>query len=170
MASTLKVDTIQTAGGTTALTTDTSGRVFRSNIPHFIATIPSIAGVNYSSGFSKFPFVKTAHAGISASSDFDDSNNRYIAPVAGLYWFSWNVRFDAIAAASYIQTEMRVNGTGIPKYRGLNGPPPDTYMTIGSHGIIQLNATDYVEAWVTISGDTSVNLDNDANFHGYLIG
>ena len=169
MASTLKVDTIQTAGGTTALTTDTSGRVFRSNIPHFIAGCSSSAGVNLSA-WTKFPFTKTTHAGIPQSSDFDDSNNRYIAPVAGLYWFSWNVRFDAIAAASYIQTEMRVNGTGIPKYRGLNGPPPDTYISIGSHGIIQLNATDYVEAWVTISGDSSINRSDDSNFHGYLIG
>ena len=169
MASILKVDTIQTAGGTAALTTDTSGRVFRSNIPHFIAGFATANGLDYSS-WTKLPFTKTAHAGMSASSDFDDSNNRYIAPVAGLYWFSWNVRFDAIAAANYIQTEMRVNGTGIPKYRGLNGPPPDTYISIGSHGIIQLNATDYVEAWVTINGDSSINRSDDSNFHGYLIG
>ena len=169
MASTIKVNTIQTAGGTTALTTDTSGRVFRSNIPHFIASISAIAGVNYSSGFNKFPFVKTAHAGISASSDFDDSNNRYIAPVAGLYWFSWNARFDGMGG-NYIQTEIRVNGSGVSKYRGLNGPASVTYHSMGCHGIIQLNASDYVEAWVNLSGDTSVNLDNDANFHGYLIG
>ena len=169
MASILKVDTIQTAGGTAALTTDTSGRVFRSNIPHFIASYSAASSVDYSS-WTKVPFAKTAHAGIAQSSDFDDSNNRYIAPVTGLYWFSWQSRFDAVAAANYIQAEMRVNGTGIPKYRGLNGPPPDTYISIGSHGIIQLNATDYVEAWVTISGDSSINRSDDSNFHGYLIG
>ena len=168
MASILKVNEIQHTGGTSALTTDTSGRVFRSNIPHFIAGISSVAGVDYTS-WTKFPFLKQTHAGIAESSDFNDANNRYIAPVAGLYWFSWQARFDGVGG-NYIQTEMRVNGTSVNKYRGLNGPASTTYHTIGSQGIIQLNATDYVEAWVTISGDTSVNLDNDANFHGYLIG
>tara|TARA_B110000238_G_scaffold60395_1_gene66073 strand:- start:149 stop:655 length:507 start_codon:yes stop_codon:yes gene_type:complete len=168
MASILKVNEIQHTGGTSALTTDTSGRVFRSNIPHFIAGISSVAGVDYTS-WTKFPFIKQTHAGIPESSDFNDANNRYIAPVAGLYWFSWLARFDGVGG-NYIQTEMRVNGTSVSKYRGLNGPASTTYHTIGSQGIIQLNATDYVEAWVTISGDTSVNLDNDANFHGYLIG
>ena len=168
MASILKVNEIQHTGGTSALTTDTSGRVFRSNIPHFIAGCSSAAGVNYTS-WTKFPFLKQTHAGIAESSDFNDANNRYIAPVAGLYWFSWQARFDGVGG-NYIQTEMRVNGTSVNKYRGLNGPASTTYHTIGSQGIIQLNATDYVEAWVTISGDTSVNLDNDANFHGYLIG
>jgi hypothetical protein len=169
MASTLKVDTIQTSGGTTALTTDSSGRVFRSNIPHFIAGCNATSGVNYGSGWNKFPFIKDAHAGMAASSDFDDSNNRYIAPVAGLYWFSWNARFDGMGG-NYIQCEMRVNGTSVSKYRGLNGPASTTYHTLGSQGIVQMNANDYVEAWVILSGDTSVNLDNDANFHGYLIG
>ena len=168
MASILKVNEIQHTGGTSALTTDTSGRVFRSNIPHFIAGISSVAGVDYTS-WTKFPFIKQTHAGIPESSDFNDANNRYIAPVAGLYWFSWLARFDGVGG-NYIQTEMRVNGTSVSKYRGLNGPPPDTYLSIGSHGIIQLNASDYVEAWVNINGDTSVNIDNDANFHGYLIG
>ena len=168
MASILKVDTIQTAGGTAALTTDTSGRVFRSNIPHFIAGISSVAGVNYTS-WTKFPFIKQTHAGIPESSDFNDANNRYIAPVAGLYWFSWLARFDGVGG-NYIQTEMRVNGTSVNKYRGLNGPASTTYHTIGAQGIIQLNATDYVEAWVTISGDSSINRSDDSNFHGYLIG
>jgi len=168
MASTLKVDTIQTSGGTTSLTTDSSGRVFRSNIPHFIAGTSAVSGANYTA-WTRLPFVKQTHAGIPASSDFNDANNRYIAPVAGLYWFSWNARFDGVGG-NYIQTEMRVNGSSLQKYRGLNGPASTTYHTIGSQGIIQLNAADYVEAWVIISGDSSVNLDNDANFHGYLIG
>lgn len=169
MASTLKVDTIQTAGGTTALTTNSNGVVFRSNVPHFFASYSAQTGLSYNGGWNKLPFVKASHAGISESSDFDDANNRYIAPVAGLYWFSWISRIDAFSG-SYLHYETRKNNSSLQKYRGITGGAGTNYESIGCHGIVELAVGDYLEAYMTANGDSNINIDNDANFHGYLIG
>ena len=169
MASTLKVDTIAHTGGTTALTTNSDGVIFRSNVPYFFAGFTAQSGVDYTGGWNKLPFVKFSHAGLSESSDFDDTNNRYVAPVAGLYWFSWNVRIDAFSG-SYLHMETRKNNTSMQKYREITGGAGSNYESVGCRGIVQLDVGDYLEAFMTTNGDSNVNLDNDANFHGYLIG
>jgi hypothetical protein len=169
MASTLKVNTIAHTGGTTALTTDSSGRVFRSNIPQWFASFSAQSGVDYAGDWNKLQFVKDTEYGIPASSDFDDTNNRYVAPVAGLYWHSWSIRADGFSGG-YIHCESRKNNNSMSKYRSITGGAGTNYESIGCQGIVYLGVGDYIEAFVNFSGDSSVDLDNDANFHGYLIG
>ena len=169
MASTLKVDTIAHSGGTTALTTNSDGVVFRSNVPTWFASYSAQSGVNYNGSWNKLPFVKDAEYGIPESSDFDDTNNRYVAPVAGLYWFSWTIRADGMTG-NYIHCEPRKNNTSMSKYRSITSSPGGDYHSIGCHGIVYLDVGQYLEAFINFNGDSSVNLDNDANFHGYLIG
>ena len=86
MASTLKVQNIAHTGGTTAMTLDSSGRVTQPQLPFFHVEAFTATSSNASqTGVLSFNSVVT-----NQGSHWNSSNNRFEAPITGLYQFSFN--------------------------------------------------------------------------------
>ena len=84
MTGIIKVDTIQSNGGTTGLTIDSSGRVLTPARPSFHVGKGDDYGFTSSDNDVKFDETTgTFHN----SGMYDASNGRATAPVAGLYYF-----------------------------------------------------------------------------------
>ena len=176
MASTLKVNEIQNSSGITAITVDSSGAVLRDRIPYWNASVPQTNGLNIAGVWTKLAFVTAAFGGMTnagstgqGNSAFVNASNRYVAPVAGLYFAKFNLRLDSVGSG-YVISSIYKNGSGVTKYREIVGTPSSTYETCSSSGIFEMAAGDYLEAWINVNADTSVNFDSDNSFIGYLIG
>jgi hypothetical protein len=176
MASTLKVNEIQHTGGTAALTVDSSGVVLRERIPYWNAQVPQQTGFAAIGVWTKLPYVKDAYGGMSengttgeGNTGFVNATNRYVAPVAGLYFAKFNIRLDAVSTG-YVISSIYKNGTGVPQFREITGELSTNYETVCSSGIFEMAVGDYLEAYININGDNNVNLDGDNSFIGYLIG
>ena len=160
MASTLKVNTIQHTGGTTGLTIDSSGRVFRSNIPAFFAT-GSSSYVAYSAG-DTLQF---------NSESFDDGGNyntstyRFVAPVTGLYNFGAQALIENDNPAGLILKQLNASNGVIGTFRGFQtgrGPQINT--------IVKMTATDQMYVEVEQDGNSFYLGAGYGRFYGYLIG
>jgi len=85
MTGILKVDTIQSSGGTTGLTIDSSGRMFTPARPAFY--IRKTGGTTtFGTGVIQWNDVV-----FDTASAWDSTNYRYNCPVAGLYWVNVSV-------------------------------------------------------------------------------
>jgi len=158
MSSILKVDTIQNTGGTTGLTIDSAGRMLKPVIPFGQA---GMAGGAISAG-NKLTLDSNISSG--GGLTVDQTNERMIAPVAGLYKIGFTHLADN--TTSTVGVEMRKNGTRIEGSR--TQVKGHTYQHLGSNLLITLAVNDYIEWWV----DTGTVHNNPAynNMYVYLIG
>ena len=85
--SNLLVQNIKHTNNTTAMTVDTAGRITEPNRPAFQAVVGSAAWATLSDT-AILPFNDVSSgACFDTGSDFDTSNNRFVAPVSGTYHF-----------------------------------------------------------------------------------
>ena len=157
MSSILKVDTIQNTGGTTGLTVDSSGRILKPVIPFGQAssnaktTATTIVNLN-------------THVISGGGVTVDQTNNRMIVPVAGLYKIGYTHLADV---ANYVEIIMRKNGSNINGGRAQTGTTHQ-YGEFGHHMLISLAANDYID-WYCQAGTTHIN-NNYNNHYVYLLG
>ena len=173
MTSTLKVNQIQNLAGTTALTVDSSGRILTPARPAFHArlTSGSTEGKTGTLVFNTEDF--------DIGSNYDTSNGRFTAPVAGIYYFVYDALVSgstggaalADGVASYFQFIKNGSEGNWSKrsYAYVSGATQ--YNTMHLVECIQLAASDYVQvkvgaqyAYVDASGNY------DPTFQGFLIG
>lgn len=95
------------------------------------------------------------------------TNDRYVAPVSGFYFFSAQCGNSA-ATGTIMQTSLYKNGS--VAIRG-NAATPDTGANLFNvSGIIQLNATQYVEAFfIGGAGSTAYTGQELCYFQGFFI-
>lgn len=106
MTGIIKVDTIQNNGGTTGLTIDSSGHVFRPQTPAFFV----YRNASYTLGTSEILQFNTAE--IDTDSGFNSSTYKYTIPVTGLWHFSGALSFTGTSNSyTYIGIRWRANGT-----------------------------------------------------------
>ena len=173
MASILGVETLQHTNGTTAATIDSTGRILTPARPAFHARYSSSGteGVQGDIVFNEEDF--------DIGSNYDTSNGRFTAPVAGIYYFC----FEGLSAGSSgggvladgASTEVCFHKNGAqgawsPRtYIFTQGAA--NYISMSVVDIIQLAASDYIQVNVNsnyIYSDASGNYD--PTFQGFLIG
>jgi len=166
MASTLKVDTIQTSGGTAAIAINSSGVVTRPSIPAFHVRTPSgTIATNQKPVWNAVT--------LNEMSFWNSTNNRAECTIAGLYHFtcSLGVYGQGNNVGRDIQHTFYLNGAGygngvsnqISNVTGSND-----HTTATNTAMIRLEVGDYVEISHNYVDGTAVY--GGSAFIGYLIG
>ena len=163
------------SGGTTGLTVDSSGRVLKPAVPSFnvTRTVSSTTGL---SGQVNFDTVNH-----NIGSHYDTTNNHFLAPVAGVYSFSFNgLACNSTGGALASNNEAQVY---IEKSTSSSFSSPTTigfaynyvgagsFLNMSTSVTVKLNANDYVRLRVVtnyIYAD-STGLLNPI-FSGHLVG
>ena len=156
--SNLLVQNIKHTNGTTAQTIDSSGRVLKPVIPHGQA---SCNVVTAATNIIQLTTSLISGGGLT----IDQTNERMIVPVSGLYCIGFHHLVDNVTVNTTIET--RINGSAF------SGSTTQTetnsqYGGLSVHVIKQLTANDYVE-WFVIAG-TVHNNTNYNNHYVYLLG
>ena len=184
MTSILKVETLQHPNGTTAATIDSSGRILQPAKPAFLATITTTHTINASAPSSAtIDYNANGTEQFDVGNCFDKNNNKFVAPVAGIYKFNISLRVDSISANDYINMGLRTpsytgNGQGTSVsdivYRSayvLIGQPSSDFQSLTASTILQCTANQEIEHWVRTESDTSIGInDRGSMFSGVLIG
>ena len=106
-------------------------------------------------------------------SHFNTSNGRFTAPVTGIYVFHANLRVDGFTGNYSYLTLQHFSSTGTQqasKGRDLQHGNSATYINHTVSQNVYLLAGEYVRLVYENNGDSSVNLDSDSYFSGYLLG
>jgi hypothetical protein len=100
------------------------------------------------------------------SSNYNETNGRFTAPVTGTYFFHASLQPTTTGVG--VNMNLYVNGSAIPYM--LNGwstnLPSRSDITVS--GLLKLNANDYVSVFA--SSTASCTWDNHGQFQGYLVG
>ena len=162
----LEVDTIKNTSGTSALTIDSNGTVSQPVKPAFHIRYNTQSGIN----FSNTTAAGTAYYNSSTleeqgGSNFNISTGQYVVPVTGFYFFNFTGRFDNVAA-SYFYVTLEGSQT-IGRYLS---SLQTTYLAVTVSGAAHLTAGEHIKVVITSSGDTSVDINADSYFQGFLLG
>ena len=177
MASEIGVQTIQHTNGTDAMTIDSSGRVLKPNKVAFKAGIAS----NFNPGTAsrtKVPFVLS---GLTGTSDrtfnhgggFEAGNNRFVAPVAGTYWFAAQCYLASHSDSAYHILRFTGNDNAFVFGEGndLSVPNSGSYDSKVITMIADLAVGDRVDVRTQSASDSSYVFETgNTAFMGYLIG
>ena len=176
MASELGVQTIQHTNGTDAMTIDSSGRILTPARPSFFVSHDpsSTVGLNGTLNFN------TVHS--NTGSHFDITNDRFVAPVAGFYHFSFTglgsgtTGGGLLVAGNAGRVEIQRSTDSGANYTPFAHayayfPSSNSYPNMACSGAIELTVGDYVIVNVThnyIYADTGGRYD--PRFSGFLVG
>jgi len=146
-----------------------TGYVTKNKMPGFGIRMLPVSGINAQSStqvIAGSTYFNSSSLQQTGGSNFSVSTGRFTAPITGWYQFNVTTRFDG-HSGNYIYTTLVDNGAAISRNLTSLG---FTYMTLSMSKAHYLSANDYVEIHINCSGDTSVTLDGDSFFSGYLIG
>jgi hypothetical protein len=174
MASVLKVNEIQHTGGTSALTVNSSGNV---SLPQKIAFMAKIT-TNFDPGTAartKIPFATNNSASrvFNFGNGFDDSNNRFQAPIDGLYFFMATAYVGRHTTGSYHIFRFTLNDNAVAIGEGYNimVPSSGTYQSAHIHCYVNLTAGDTIDCRTQSNTDASYDIEfSNSHFSGHFIG
>tara|TARA_A100001388_G_scaffold271248_1_gene249778 strand:+ start:260 stop:1099 length:840 start_codon:yes stop_codon:yes gene_type:complete len=164
------------AGSNTAMTIDSSGRILTPVRPAFSVSL-NASGSSGVQNVVQFDLVNT-----NVGSHYDTSNHRFVAPIAGLYHFSFtslgcgNTSGGLLATNTPVSAQIQRstdNGSSYSAFASSYGYFPSTtsYPNINCSGTIELTAGDYVQLNIVAGfaySDSSGNYD--PRFSGFLVG
>ena len=181
MTGILKVDSIQSSGGTTGLTIDNSGRVFTPQRPAFHAQLLSNVAIsadtvtlmslktNGTSSPSTNSYNNLGHTG------WDNTNSKFVAPVAGLYLlFARTGYYNNNNPSRFAEIKLSFNGSDAyddMRFVGSHNDGASYADYDGIHGsrIVQLAVGDEIQMKVRSTIAVTV-MASDTSLGGYLIG
>ena len=162
-------DFILEIDGTQQLSVDASGRMLKPNQPGFSVRHVTTSSVDVTTEHIAFANSPTTanNSGFNTGNHFNTSNGAFTAPVAGRYLFGVCMRYDGFSG-SYFYGTLKKNGSSYiaRQLTSIQG----TYLHISIHAIAELAASDYMVFTLISNGDTSINIDGDSTFYGYLLG
>lgn len=171
MTSIIKVDNIQSSGGTEALEIDSSGRVLMPVKPSWRLGMTSNQAETATGAYD-------VEFDVTSASDFcflkggcTLSSGVVTLPVAGVYHISANIRFDGIGSGYIISYILRNNETSArKKVYAITDNPAAAYESLNSSETMEFAAGDNVRVQVYVESDTSWSINNNSTFSGHLIG
>ena len=182
----LNVGTPSDGSVTTAKLADQSVTMAKLATRHaFLATITTTHAVNAALPANPATIDYNTHGTeqFDIGNCFDKTNNKFIAPVAGLYQFNISLRVDGATSNDYLNMGIRTpsytgngQGTGVSDivYRSayvLIGQPSTNFQSLTASTVLQCTANQEIQHWVRTFSDTSVNInDRGSSFSGALIG
>lgn len=148
--------------------TSVSGTFTRPNNPAFMAGIAATTNATYTANPYAFVFNTTAY---NVGSNYNTSNGRFTAPVAGVYLFGFSIY---VGSNAYAQFCFRKNGSDINFTSGDAYAVCEYPASIADHGFthsaaLLLAAGDYVTVGVR-SGSSGTFYQGHTYFWGYLVG
>ena len=177
--STLYVDNIYSKTGTSqALTIDSAGRVTTPARPAFLVHRGgSAATLTEGNDHQIFPFNAVA---FDIGGNYNTTNFNYVCPVDGVYFFALNARIDGAAAGNYIRgliykgsdaaTQTAPYGQVGNVLHAITGSHSASHHTMVCSGVLLCSSGDIVTAMGGHQTDTSITLQAESQFSGFLIG
>ena len=145
---------------------DTSGRYLNSNQPGFSVRQLAQSGIDCtSSSYIAFRHIHTTH--FNTGNHFSSSTGMFTAPVAGNYIFGTTIRYDSFSG-SYFYVTIKKNNSAF--YARDLKVDTGSYLHASVHTIMNMAVNDTANVTLNSSGDSSINIDHDCNFYGYLLG
>ena len=182
MASTLKVDTIAHSGGTSAITISSGGVTVMPNRPAFACHLETTVPLTTANGWAATHGNNSlssgswdwniTHGGYNVGGHWSDATNRFTAPIAGLYSFT----FSMVMAASGSNCSFRLqHSTGVSRYSSTVFDSAGNNVTIGAQTAqFLMAANEYVDLQVGYARSNQVEGDSGGFgrtwWSGYLIG
>lgn len=169
------VDEIRHSGGAVAaMQFDSTGRILTPARPSFFAykVTGDSSDIDYTS-LTQVTFDSIQH---NIGNCFNTSTNKFIAPIDGVYHFSWQVRMSNTSAASYIYAALRKNdnaawGSDLFIYAQLEDPQGGGFQAPSTSVTVELTANDEIDVAILVNGDTATRISNNTtSFSGYLLG
>ena len=150
-----------------------AGYVTKPQQPSFHARLANATGVNASSGVHLYygNHSVTHNNGSHFKTSGSDAY-MFVAPVAGKYYFSANLRVDAFSGNYSYLTLWKINtarSASTIYSRDLSAAQL-AYQNHNVQAVIDMSANEAVWVQYQNNGDSSVNHDADSFFSGYLIG
>jgi len=155
-----------------AMVIDSAGRVTTPNQPSFKVNGSNVAV--FASGFGVVPFnLDSGNDSFDNGNNYNTTNYRFVAPVAGKYFVAANVRMDSMSG-TYFRLLITKNGsenTNNGVHSIIGSGKSTNYHTMNVSGILNCAANDYLEVKYMSSDDTDWDLSlSEAGFSGFLIG
>lgn len=164
--STLAVDNITTAAGTSAMTINSAGKV---NFPNGLSgeqkyPFVAVVGSTYAINSSTNTLLSCQGTQINTSNVYDTTNYRFVAPVNGIYWFAANARTNNQTNNARCDMLFQKNGAGVLG----SGQNQTNSNDMGFQGqaIITLAQNDYVDVILNINGGSNVSVLYSNNISG----
>ena len=163
-ASEVGVAGINSSATGTAITIDSSDRVLMPNQPAFQAHIET--SLPYSAGVKIFPITS-----VNVGSHYSTSTGLFTAPVAGVYYFNFQLLDDA--GTSHADYSFKLNGTSVVTRIRTVGTAANVHVSSQMNALVSMQANDTIGVYQEASGSGVLYGDTTwrwTNFKGYLIG
>jgi len=149
----------------TALNVDSNGIVTKPNHPMFRVH----PNANSSHGTTDTKIALNIEE-FDVGSNFDTTNYRFVAPVAGKYWFTYSTLIQVASGTSnYVRAWLYKNGSAYSDGLGDQGTY-GAYQRLTISDSIDLAANDYVEVYAMGAISSAFTYAAYTWFAGYLIG
>jgi hypothetical protein len=165
----------QPGSGTLRWSVDSSGRVTKPYQPAFQVRGNFTGSVTAGSKLAFTSSANNAKITFDIGSNWSDANNRFTAPVSGVYCFSFHI-YRQSATSSVCSIAPRINGSEVSNgdtfifFTSATGETGNSDDGASGSFFMNLSAGDYVELFVRSGANTILAYSGHSFFGGYLLG